>query len=80
MAKELGAPPLARRKRRATRLYDQYHDQAITKSSITRLVDATPSAFPDTRIVVAAGNPEITRQFWPLRRPNRSASEAIASA
>ena len=43
--------------------YDQYHDQAITKSSITRLVDATLFAFPDTRIVVAAGNPEITRQF-----------------
>lgn len=43
--------------------YDQYRDQAITKSSITRLVGATLSAFPDTRIVVAAGNPEITRQF-----------------
>jgi hypothetical protein len=43
--------------------YSLYHDQAITKSSITRLVDATLSAFPDTRIVVAAGNPEITRQL-----------------
>lgn len=43
--------------------YDQYRDQAITRESITRLVDATLLAFPDTRIVVAAGNPEITRQF-----------------
>jgi len=43
--------------------YNQYNDQAITKASITRLVDATLTAFPDTRIVVAAGNPEITRQF-----------------
>lgn len=31
--------------------------------SIKRLVDATLSAFPDTQIVVAAANPEITRQF-----------------
>jgi hypothetical protein len=29
--------------------------------SIKRLVDATLSAFPDTQIVVAAANPEITR-------------------
>ncbi|MCB0930314.1 MAG: hypothetical protein KDB71_00245 [Mycobacterium sp.] len=37
--------------------------QPITKKSITRLVKATPTAFPDTQIVVAAGNPEITRQL-----------------
>jgi hypothetical protein len=30
--------------------------------SIKRLVDATLSAFPDTQIVVAAVDPEITRQ------------------
>lgn len=64
VAKELGAPtPWPEESVAQLGYYDQYHDQAITKSSITRLVDATLSAFPDTRIVVAAGNPEITRQF-----------------
>ena len=64
VAKELGAPtPWPEESVAQLGYYDQYHDQAITKSSITRLVDATLSAFPDTRIIVAAGNPEITRQF-----------------
>lgn len=64
VAKELGAPtPWADESVAQLGYYDEYHDQAITKSSIRRLVDATLSAFPDTRIVVAAGNPEITRQF-----------------
>ena len=64
VAKELGAPtPWPEESVAQLGYYDQYHDQAITKSSITHLVDATLSAFPDTRIVVAAGNPEITRQF-----------------
>ena len=64
VANELGAPtPWPEESVAQLGYYDQYHDQAITKSSITRLVDATLSAFPDTRIVFAAGNPEITRQF-----------------
>lgn len=64
VAKELGAPtPSADESVEQLGYHDQYHDQAITKSSITRLVDATLFAFPDTRIVVAAGNPEIMRQF-----------------
>jgi Domain of unknown function (DUF4832) len=64
VAKELGAPtPWPEESVAQLGYYDQYHDQAITKSSITRLVDATLSAFPDSRIVFAAGNPEITRQF-----------------
>lgn len=64
VAKELGAPtPWPNESIAQLGYYDQYHDQAITKSSISRLVDATLTAFPDTRIVVAAGNPEITRQF-----------------
>ncbi len=64
VAKELGAPgPPQDESVAQLGYYDPYHDQAITKSSIKRLVDATLSAFPDTRIVVAAGNPEITRQL-----------------
>jgi hypothetical protein len=43
--------------------HDQFGDQAITKASVTRLVDATLAAFQNTQIVVAAGNPEITRQL-----------------
>lgn len=64
VAKELDAPtPWPEDSVAELGYYDQYHDQAITKSSITRLVKATLSAFPDTQIIVAAGNPEITRQF-----------------
>lgn len=43
--------------------YSQYHDQAITKTSITRMVNATLAAFPDTQIIVPDDNPEITRQL-----------------
>jgi hypothetical protein len=64
VAKELGARmPGPEESVAQLGYYDQYRDQAITKSSISRLVDATLTAFPDTRIVVAAGNPEITRQL-----------------
>lgn len=43
--------------------FSQYQDQYITKDSITTLVDATLSAFPNTWLITAAGNPEITRQL-----------------
>lgn len=63
-AKNLGAPgPPPEQSITELGYYDQYGDQAITKKSITRLVNATLRAFPDTQIVVAAGNPEITRQL-----------------
>lgn len=64
VAQHLGAPgPPPEKSITQLGYYDQYRDQAITKKSITRLVKATLKAFPDTQIVVAAGNPEITRQF-----------------
>ncbi|MCB0933222.1 MAG: DUF4832 domain-containing protein [Mycobacterium sp.] len=64
VAKELGAPgPPPEKSITQLGYYDQYGDQTITKKSITRLVKATLTAFPDTQIVVAAGNPEITRQL-----------------
>jgi Domain of unknown function (DUF4832) len=43
--------------------YSQYNDQSITKASITRMVNATLAAFPDTQIIVLDDNPEITRQL-----------------
>jgi hypothetical protein len=43
--------------------YSQYSDQSITKTSITRIVNATLAAFPDTQIIVLDDNPEITRQL-----------------
>ncbi len=51
--------------------YSQYSAQSITKASITRIVNATLAAFPDTRIIVAGDNPEITRQLLAAspRRP-----------
>ena len=64
VARELGAPgPPPEKSITQLGYYDQYGDQTITKKSITRLVKATLTAFPDTQIVVAAGNPEITRQL-----------------
>jgi hypothetical protein len=51
--------------------YSQYTAQSITKTSITRMVNATLAAFPDTQIMVAGDNPEITRQLLAAspRRP-----------
>ena len=51
--------------------YSQFTDQSITKASITRMVNATLTAFPDTQIIVAGDNPEITRQLLAAspRRP-----------
>jgi len=64
VTKKLGAPaPMPWESIDILGYYDQYRDQTITKPSIERLVDATLTAFPDTQIVVAAGNPEITRQL-----------------
>ncbi|OBB22313.1 hypothetical protein A5792_06660 [Mycolicibacterium peregrinum] len=42
--------------------YSQYQDQYITKASIARIVNATLRAFPDTRVVTTAQNPEIVKQ------------------
>ncbi|MUL81726.1 MULTISPECIES: carbohydrate-binding domain-containing protein [unclassified Mycolicibacterium] len=42
--------------------YSQYQDQYITKASIMRIVNATLRAFPDTRVVTTAQNPEIVKQ------------------
>jgi hypothetical protein len=51
--------------------YSQYGDQSINKASITRMVNATLAAFPDTQIIVLDDNPEITRQLLAAspRRP-----------
>jgi hypothetical protein len=43
--------------------YSQFRDQAITKASIARLVDANVSAFAHTQVVVTPQNPEIVRQL-----------------
>jgi hypothetical protein len=43
--------------------FSQYRDQYITKESIEYLVDANLRAFPDTQIVAALGNPQITKQL-----------------
>ena len=43
--------------------YSQYQDQYITKPSITRIVDATLRAFPDTRVLTTTQNPEIVKQL-----------------
>ncbi len=42
--------------------YSQYQDQYITKASITRIVDATLRAFPDTQVLTTAQNAEIVKQ------------------
>jgi Domain of unknown function (DUF4832) len=64
IAGNLGAPgPSADHSVAQLGYYDQYSDQSITKASITRLVNATLAAFPDTQIIVLDDNPEIDRQF-----------------
>lgn len=42
--------------------YSQYQDQYITKASVTRIVNATLRAFPDTQVLTTAQNPEIVKQ------------------
>ena len=72
IAENLGAPgPSPENSIAQLGYYSQYDDQSITKASITRMVDATLAAFPDTQIIVADDNPEITRQFLTAspRRP-----------
>ncbi|WP_458317383.1 hypothetical protein [Mycolicibacterium brisbanense] len=44
--------------------FSQYRDQYITKDSIVFLVDANLAAFPNTQVIAATGNPEITRQLF----------------
>jgi hypothetical protein len=64
IAEELGAPgPSPDDSIARLGYYSQYGDQSITKASITRMVNATLAAFPDTQIIVLDDNPEITRQL-----------------
>ena len=64
IADNLGAPgPSADDSIAQLGYYSQYGDQSITKASITRIVNATLAAFPDTQIIVLDDNPEITRQL-----------------
>jgi hypothetical protein len=64
IADELGAPgPSPDDSIGRLGYYSQYQDQSITKASITRMVNATLAAFPDTQIIVLDDNPEITRQL-----------------
>lgn len=64
IAEDLGAPgPSPDDSIAQLGYYSQYSDQSITKTSITRMVNATLAAFPDTQIIVLDDNPEITRQL-----------------
>ena len=64
MAEVLGAPgPSPEDTVAQLGYYNQLNDQSVTKASITRMVNATLAAFPDTQIVVGDDNFEITRQF-----------------
>jgi hypothetical protein len=72
IADSLGAPgPSPEHSIAQLGYYSQYYAQSITKASVTRIVNATLAAFPDTQIIVAGANPEITRQLlaasprWP---------------
>jgi hypothetical protein len=72
IAENLGAPgPSPENSIAQLGYYDEYNDQSITKASITRMVNATLAAFPNTQIIVAVDNPEITRQLLAAspRRP-----------
>lgn len=72
IADTLGAPgPAPEQSVAQLGYYSQYSAQSITKASITRIVNATLAAFPDTRIIAAGDNPEITRQLMAAspRRP-----------
>ncbi|OBH83675.1 hypothetical protein [Mycobacterium sp. E2989] len=44
--------------------YSQFRDQSITKAAIGQLVAANVGAFGHTQLVVAAENPEITRELF----------------
>jgi hypothetical protein len=72
IAESLGAPgPSPENSIAQLGYYDQYGDQSVTKASITRMVNATLAAFPDTQIIAGDDNVEITRQFLAAspRRP-----------
>lgn len=44
--------------------FSQYRDQFINRDAVATLVNANLSAFPNTWLVTATGNPEITRQLF----------------
>lgn len=72
IADSLGAPgPSPEHSIAQLGYYSQYTAQSITKASITRMVNATLAAFPNTQIIVAGDNPEIARQLLAAspRRP-----------
>lgn len=65
MRDTLGIPaPAPERSRAELGYFSQYRDQYITKDAITFLVNANLSAFPNTQLIAATGNPEITRQLF----------------
>ncbi|CQD09147.1 hypothetical protein BN970_01778 [Mycolicibacterium conceptionense] len=75
MRDTLGRPaPSPERSQAELGYFSQYRDQYITKKAITFLVNANLRAFPNTALVTAAGNPEITKQLFrdnPLLRARR---------
>ncbi|OBB22316.1 hypothetical protein A5792_06730 [Mycolicibacterium peregrinum] len=75
MRDTLGKPgPTPEQSQAALGYFSQYRDQYITKESITALVNANLRAFPNTAMITATGNPEITRQLFrdsPLLRGRR---------
>lgn len=56
--------PAPQRSERELGYFSQYRDQYITKDSITALVNANLAAFPNTQLITATGNPEMTRQLF----------------
>ncbi|WP_199267730.1 hypothetical protein [Mycolicibacterium smegmatis] len=65
MRDTLGIPgPAPADSERILGYHSQYRDQYITKTAITRLVEANLRAFRHTTLITAPGNPEITRQLF----------------
>ncbi|WP_233213689.1 DUF4832 domain-containing protein [Mycobacterium hubeiense] len=65
MRDTLGIPgPAPELSERELGYFSQYRDQYITKDSIAFLVNANLAAFPNTQMIGAIGNPEITKQLF----------------
>jgi hypothetical protein len=65
MRNTLGIPgPTPERSQQLLGYFSQYLDQYITKASIDFLVTANLAAFPNTQLITAVGNPEITKQLF----------------